>query len=643
MNNTEESIQAYITSLNTDKEHLIENLNTKGVEASGTETFTSLVPKVLLIQTGTSDKQVYLKPSVQEMNEITDMQPNDLCLVYKNTLAKSTETSQFQIAYFPSKVTLPSAITDNIYMNYNSVDESSYGNGQAQISDTYFRFMFNMMGEPGSEFFVDIEYESTDGINYTRTDTNSPFIDFTVQLKTSPSDWSPWNDVFGYFFNIGEATFTGVYQYLDNMWNYAPTTLTAVASDLYPDITAYSSSGLLTGSLGKNITNGYDFIKLNDIVSNLEMTSVTNLDHAFNYCQSEYIPITVTMDTSNVTSMVNCFVECTNLKSLDLRNWDTSKVEDFSYIFQNCSNLEELLGYETMVTSSAKNISGFFNGCSKLTNVDISEWDTSNVTNFAFMFYGLPMNTINIKSLDFSNAENIEGLFSGNPSLTSIEANTSQIIGAKEKPIVIGQLFTNSTGLQTISLNFLSGYFSTTSSGGMGIFEGCSSVETIDLSPIKLISGCNAMFKNCTSLKSITGLENLVEDYQSSSTPLQSMFEGCTLLENINVSNWQNCTIGGNMMFMCLNCSSLKNANLQSINGDVLNLNSSFRGCSSLEILDLRNANLSTVASYGWNRAFTDVPSNCEIIVKDQASKDAILSHFSNLTNIKLVSELTET
>lgn len=41
------TIQDYIDSLNRDKESLVENLTTKGVSASDSETFTTLVPKVL--------------------------------------------------------------------------------------------------------------------------------------------------------------------------------------------------------------------------------------------------------------------------------------------------------------------------------------------------------------------------------------------------------------------------------------------------------------------------------------------------------------------------------------------------------------------------------------------------------------------
>lgn len=42
----------YLTQLQADKQTLVDNLVTKGVEATNDETFTSLVPKVLDIQTG---------------------------------------------------------------------------------------------------------------------------------------------------------------------------------------------------------------------------------------------------------------------------------------------------------------------------------------------------------------------------------------------------------------------------------------------------------------------------------------------------------------------------------------------------------------------------------------------------------------
>lgn len=48
------STDLYLEQLQTDKQNLVSNLNSKGVEASETETFTSLVPKVMEIPSSLS-------------------------------------------------------------------------------------------------------------------------------------------------------------------------------------------------------------------------------------------------------------------------------------------------------------------------------------------------------------------------------------------------------------------------------------------------------------------------------------------------------------------------------------------------------------------------------------------------------------
>ena len=52
------TVSDYLTQLQTDKQTLVDNLVTKGVSATSDETFTSLVPKVLDIQSGSSDDLV---------------------------------------------------------------------------------------------------------------------------------------------------------------------------------------------------------------------------------------------------------------------------------------------------------------------------------------------------------------------------------------------------------------------------------------------------------------------------------------------------------------------------------------------------------------------------------------------------------
>lgn len=58
--------------------------------------------------------------------------------------------------------------------------------------------------------------------------------------------------------------------------------------------------------------------------------------------------------------MARIFRGCKLLTNLDISNFDTSKVT---------------------------NMSGMFNGCGSLTNLDLSNFNTSNVTDMSNMFY----------------------------------------------------------------------------------------------------------------------------------------------------------------------------------------------------------------------------------------------------------------
>ena len=79
------------------------------------------------------------------------------------------------------------------------------------------------------------------------------------------------------------------------------------------------------------------------------------------------------------------FKECSNLTIVDMSNFDTSNVTDISFMFCNCSNLitPNLSGFNT---GNVTNMSWMFGLCSSLTSLDVSGFDTSNVTNMNYMF-----------------------------------------------------------------------------------------------------------------------------------------------------------------------------------------------------------------------------------------------------------------
>ena len=84
-------------------------------------------------------------------------------------------------------------------------------------------------------------------------------------------------------------------------------------------------------------------------------------------------------NTSNVTNMSNMFSSCSKLTSLDLSDFDTSNVIAMNSMFQNCTSLTSL-DLKNFNTSNVDDMDDMFNGCSGLTSLDLSGWGMRSVT-----------------------------------------------------------------------------------------------------------------------------------------------------------------------------------------------------------------------------------------------------------------------
>lgn len=132
-----------------------------------------------------------------------------------------------------------------------------------------------------------------------------------------------------------------------------------------------------------------------------------------------------------------------------------------------------------------------------------------------------------------------------------------------------------------------------------GAFEGCTSLETIDLNTVTRISQGRNSFKDCTSLKNMIGIEKV--EYIG-----EGSFNNCTSLTTLNLSNcyeigedaFNNCisvesltlstsltTLGS---FAFANCTSLKEVVIpDGVEG--IDVASSFVGCTGLENFEIHN------------------------------------------------------
>lgn len=111
--------------------------------------------------------------------------------------------------------------------------------------------------------------------------------------------------------------------------------------------------------------------------------------------------------TSNGTSMKGLFSYAAG--DLDLSNLDTSKVSDMSYMFSSCSS--NYLDLSKFDTSKVTNMSNMFTSCSSEINID--GWDTSKVTNTNYMFQNFSNKNkyLDLSVLDFSNVTNAGSMF----------------------------------------------------------------------------------------------------------------------------------------------------------------------------------------------------------------------------------------
>ena len=96
---------------------------------------------------------------------------------------------------------------------------------------------------------------------------------------------------------------------------------------------------------------------------------------------AEYLDISQTKVTRAM------FSNCSSLTNLDVSDWNTSNITDMCDMFAHCSSLESL-GVSRWDTSNVTDMRYMFSGCSNLTDLDVSAWDTSSLVDKDYMFKG---------------------------------------------------------------------------------------------------------------------------------------------------------------------------------------------------------------------------------------------------------------
>ena len=212
------------------------------------------------------------------------------------------------------------------------------------------------------------------------------------------------------------------------------------------------------------------------------------------------------IDTSNCRDMTSMFYFCSKLISVNLTGCDMSKVAVMHSMFQGCTSLEDIIGLNTLDTSSVTNMYSMFFNCKGLTSLDLSNFDTSKVANMTNMFNGCSsITSLDLSNFDTSSVTNMSSMFAGCSNLTSLDLSS---FNTKE--------VTNMTSM----------------------FNGCKKLTSLDVSSFDTskVINMNHMFYNCESLPQIVGLDKW---YCPALVKVGSMFQGCSQLSRLDLSNWK--------------------------------------------------------------------------------------------------------
>ena len=108
---------------------------------------------------------------------------------------------------------------------------------------------------------------------------------------------------------------------------------------------------------------------------------VDTSDNTKMYVSTQYAGIKVEGNTNSS----KLFYNNSNITELNLSNLDTSNVKDMSYMFSGCVRLSKLIDFN-LNTNSATDMRAMFYNCSKLTSLDLSSFNTNKVSYMDSLF-----------------------------------------------------------------------------------------------------------------------------------------------------------------------------------------------------------------------------------------------------------------
>lgn len=245
----------------------------------------------------------------------------------------------------------------------------------------------------------------------------------------------------------------------------------------------------------------------------LVVTGFGDWDHKSNGYYGPWIKYwyDITAAEVHLTGTTNAhmmFDGCKKLTTIDLRDFDTSNVTDMGKMFEDCNNLKSL-DLSNMDTGKVTNMTSMFENCHFLTNLDLSGFNTSNVTNMGRMFFECnSLKNIDVSNFNTGNVTNMGDMFYMCFSLESLDVSGFDTGNVA----YLGKMFYNCQNLKELDVS----KFDTSSSKDFQApFAYCKSLKYLDLSLFNFSSnkiGNRDLLDHCTGLMEVKAPINFGDD-----------------------------------------------------------------------------------------------------------------------------------